>query len=63
MLDPETAVAATTRDLPAIDPRRDLGVFIVRDPGADTASAVDESGEAASEMKQLLESWGYAKTK
>ena len=63
ILDPEAAEAAATRELPAIDPRRDLGVFIARDPGVDTAAAVDESGEAASEMKQLLESWGYAKTK
>ncbi|MDB4997218.1 MAG: Choline-sulfatase, partial [Myxococcaceae bacterium] len=55
----EARAAVRSNELPEIDPARDLGLFVTR------ASATDgmrraRSGEGASEMKQLLQDWGYA---
>jgi hypothetical protein len=55
----EARAAVRSNDLAEIDPARDLGLFVTR------ASATDglrraRSGEGASEMKQLLQDWGYA---
>jgi hypothetical protein len=63
VVDAETTRLAETRELPTLDPRRDFGIFVSRDPGTEAAAAIDETSEAAGEMKRLLESWGYAKTK
>ncbi|HEX3770328.1 MAG TPA: sulfatase, partial [Polyangiaceae bacterium] len=61
--------------LPAIDPARDLGVFLTRDrpggegpasaePGAEATGPAEvstgTSAEAAKEMQRMLEQWGYA---
>ncbi|MCC6644504.1 MAG: sulfatase [Polyangiaceae bacterium] len=47
--------------VPRIDPRGDLGVFVVVAPG--DVSVVDGArDEALQEMRGLLEAWGYAKT-
>jgi arylsulfatase A-like enzyme len=47
--------------LPAIDPARELGVFVTRDrPGDLTAPERAMSGEGASEMTRILQDWGYA---
>ena len=54
--------------LPAIDPARDLGVFLTRDrlrrgrgrARAPAARCPAASPEAAKEMQRMLEQWGYA---
>ena len=58
----EARAFASGATLPAIDPRRDRGVFVVREPGADGGASDATESEAAREMKDLLEAWGYAKT-
>lgn len=50
---------------PVIDPARDLGVFVTRDrPQSSSASAsspaTPTTPEAAAEMQQVLQQWGYA---
>ncbi len=55
----EARLAAHARSLPTIDPRRDTGLFVVRERGGegDQAREVDEGTE---EMSRLLKEWGYA---
>lgn len=60
----EARAAADARMLPPIDPRRDLGLFVVRErrnAGADGADGRDSTtDEGAEEMARLLREWGYA---
>jgi arylsulfatase A-like enzyme len=61
LLDAEARLAATSAQLPLIDPRHDLGLFVVRDPAGDVGlTDPGAGGEALGEVKQLLEMWGYA---
>jgi arylsulfatase A-like enzyme len=53
-------LAAQSTLLPPIDPRRDVGVFIVRDRGGETAETREDGDEGAEEMTRLLREWGYA---
>lgn len=59
-------LAAQATFLPPIDPRRDFGIFVVRDRGGDSRMRHDEGApgggdvEAAEEMARLLREWGYA---
>ena len=50
--------------LPAIDPTRDLGVFLTRDrpdvSAGNGPAGPPPSREAAKEMQRMLEQWGYA---
>ena len=46
--------------LPPIDPRRDVGVFIVRERRGEVSETRDEADEGAEEMARLLREWGYA---
>lgn len=55
--------AASASALPQIDPRRDLGLFVVREAqgaGGEAASTTEASEEGAAEMARLLREWGYA---
>ncbi|MCS6898583.1 MAG: sulfatase [Myxococcales bacterium] len=58
--DAESRLAATAEATPIIDPLRDLGLFVLREPSADVGLAVVSGGEAMREVQQLLETWGYA---
>lgn len=49
-------LAAQSSFLPPIDPRRDVGVFVVRERRVEPPF---ESGEAVEEMARLLREWGY----
>lgn len=60
VLDAEGRLAATAEISPVIDPRRDLGVFVARDPSADVGLVLNVGGEALGEVQQLLQTWGYA---
>lgn len=52
---------ATSETTPYIDPLRDLGVFLTRDPAGDLAESVRPTSDAAlKEVGALLEAWGYA---
>ncbi len=58
---PDARAFAVGAGLPRLEPRLDLGAFIVIAPG--DVSVVDgRSDDAMQEMRGLLESWGYAKT-
>jgi arylsulfatase A-like enzyme len=51
----------TSETAPYIDPQRDLGVFLTRDPAGDLAESVRPTSDAAlKEVGALLEAWGYA---
>lgn len=51
----------TADAVPYIDPRRDLGVFLTREPAGDLADSVRPTSDAAlKEVGELLEAWGYA---
>ena len=57
----ESRLVAAAAFLPSIDPRRDVGVFIIRERGGDTSEAPREDDpEGAEEMARLLREWGYA---
>lgn len=58
--DAEGRLAATAEAPPLIDPRQDLGLFVMRDPSADVGLTLTTGGEAMGEVQQLLETWGYA---
>lgn len=54
---------ADARLLPPIDPRRDSGLFVIRDRRAEPAGAGEGAAagdEGAEEMARLLREWGYA---
>jgi hypothetical protein len=46
--------------LPPIDPRRDVGLFVVRERRGEAAPSGETSEEGAEEMARLLREWGYA---
>ena len=51
----------TSDTSPYVDPRRDLGVFLTRDPAGDLTDSVRPTSDAAlKEVGELLEAWGYA---
>jgi arylsulfatase A-like enzyme len=51
----------TAETAPYVDPLRDLGVFLTRDPAGDLAESVRPTSDAAlKEVGALLEAWGYA---
>lgn len=51
----------TALRVPPIDPARDLGLFVTRDPGnTDPAPAGTASTEAEGALVRLLRDWGYA---
>jgi arylsulfatase A-like enzyme len=58
----ELRLAAQSSLLPPMDPRRDLGMFVVRDRrgGSDALDTPGETDESAEEMARLLREWGYA---
>lgn len=58
----ESRLAASSAFLPAIDPRRDVGVFVVRERGGEAppGEAREADPEGAEEMARLLREWGYA---
>lgn len=58
--DAEARLAATAEGTPTMDPLRDFGLFVLRDPSADVGLTVVVGGEAMGEVQQLLETWGYA---
>jgi hypothetical protein len=61
ILDGEARLVATSPQLPIIDPRLDLGLFVTREPAGDVGlNDPGAGGEALGEVKQLLEMWGYA---
>lgn len=60
ILDAEGRLAATAEAIPWIDPRRDLGLFVLRDPSTDVGLSLTLGGEAMGEVQQLLSNWGYA---
>ncbi len=61
ILDNEGRLAATSPQLPLIDPRHDVGLFVAREPAGDLGlNDPGGGGEALGEVKQLLEMWGYA---
>lgn len=62
LVDDTSRAAAAARALPTIDPARDLGLFVVRDPGtgAGAGPARATSAEGKDEMERLLKEWGYA---
>ena len=55
-------LAVAAHDPPPIDPRRDLGLFVVRERGAEKGEArtAEEVTQAEEEMARLLREWGYA---
>jgi len=58
----EAKLAAQSPMLPPLDPRRDVGLFVVRDVSdkrGDDESRSDDA-EGAKEMARLLREWGYA---
>jgi arylsulfatase A-like enzyme len=55
----EARLAAQSPAMPPIDPRRDSGLFVVRERRGEAAPEVHD-GEGAEEMARLLREWGYA---
>jgi len=59
----EARSQAAATFLPSLDPRRDTGLFVIRerlrDP-SDPAGETGETDESAEEMARLLREWGYA---
>ena len=55
----EARLQAQSPLLPPIDPRRDVGMFVVRERRGEASEAHDD-GEGAEEMARLLREWGYA---
>jgi hypothetical protein len=64
MTSDEARGVATAALLPSIDPRRDTGLFVVRERGGDVGdgseAARESDPEGAEEMTRLLREWGYA---
>ncbi len=56
----EARAAAGASLLPPIDPRRDSGLFVVRERRGDPGDVRDTPDEGAEEMARLLKEWGYA---
>jgi len=59
----ESRLVAGSAFLPSIDPRRDVGLFVVRERGAAPGEGADPreaDPEGAEEMARLLREWGYA---
>jgi arylsulfatase A-like enzyme len=57
----EARLVAASAFLPSIDPRRDVGVFVVRERGGrEPGEGREEDPEGAEEMARLLREWGYA---
>lgn len=57
----EARLVAQASALPTIDPRRDVGLFVVRERhGADAEGSREATDEGAEEMARLLREWGYA---
>ncbi len=56
----EGRAAAGASLLPPIDPRRDTGLFVVRERKGDPEGAATTTDEGAEEMARLLKEWGYA---
>jgi arylsulfatase A-like enzyme len=56
----EARLAAQSALLPPIDPRRDVGLFVVRERRGGADDARVEGDESAEEMARLLREWGYA---
>jgi arylsulfatase A-like enzyme len=56
----EARLMATAEGTPLIDARREVGVFVLRDPSADVGVSLSSGGEALGEVQQLLSNWGYA---
>lgn len=59
MTDEARAVAHSTL-LPPIDPRRDVGLFVVRERRGEPDGTREDDAEGAEEMARLLREWGYA---
>lgn len=61
IVDESSRSAAYALSLPEIDPRRDLGLFVVRERRAEaTGPGRENTAEGALEMNRLLRDWGYA---
>ena len=56
----EARVAAQSTLLPPIDPRRDSGLFVIRERRGEATETRDDNDEGAEEMTRLLREWGYA---
>ena len=56
----DARLAAQSTLLPPIDPRRDVGLFVVRERRGESSEAHDDGDEGAEEMARLLREWGYA---
>lgn len=56
----EGRAAAGASLLPPIDPRRDSGLFVVRERKGDAEGTQATPDEGAEEMARLLKEWGYA---
>jgi arylsulfatase A-like enzyme len=56
----EARLAAQSPMLPPIDPRRDVGLFVVRERRGEVDTAPQVPDEGAEEMARLLREWGYA---
>lgn len=55
----EARLAIESPMVPPIDPRRDIGLFVVRE-GTEHKSQASSDDEGAEEMARLLREWGYA---
>jgi arylsulfatase A-like enzyme len=60
LMDDAARSAAAADDLPTIDPARDLGLFVVRDPGRGSGPERGTTAAGKDEMERLLKEWGYA---
>ncbi len=60
LLTDESRFAAQSPMLPPLDPRRDAGLFVVRERRGEAKDMPGEADEGAEEMARLLREWGYA---
>jgi arylsulfatase A-like enzyme len=60
LMSDEARLAAQAPLLPPIDPRRDVGLFVVRERRGETKESPADADEGAEEMARLLREWGYA---
>ena len=56
----EARLVAQATLLPPMDPRRDTGLFVIRERRGDLNETRDDGDEGAEEMARLLREWGYA---
>ena len=56
----EARLVAQATLLPPMDPRRDVGVFVIRERRGEAGETRDDGDESAEEMARLLREWGYA---